>query len=63
MPNIDHTSVDAMLEVEHKHPASMRFYDGTYIPCSVKKDFEKELYKVEGVAFKGKVCGHWRNGY
>lgn len=46
MPNIDHTSIDAMLECEMK-------YEGTCIPmmglhpCYVKQDFEKELYIVE----------------
>ncbi|MBK7651394.1 MAG: TatD family hydrolase [Flammeovirgaceae bacterium] len=46
MPNVDHTSVDAMLEVEHKHPDQCISMMGLH-PCSVKKDFEKELYKVE----------------
>lgn len=45
MPNIDHTSIDAMLEVESRFEncyAMMGLH-----PCSVKKDFEKELYQVE----------------
>ncbi len=46
MPNIDHTSVDAMLEVEGKHPEQCVAMMGLH-PCSVKKDFEKELYLVE----------------
>jgi TatD DNase family protein len=46
MPNVDHTSVDAMLEVEHKHPDQCMAMMGLH-PCSVKKDFEKELYRVE----------------
>jgi len=46
MPNVDHTSVDAMLEVEHKHPDQCIAMMGLH-PCSVKKDFEKELYRVE----------------
>jgi TatD DNase family protein len=46
MPNIDHSSVDAMLEVEEKNPAHCIPMMGLH-PCSVKKDFEKELYTVE----------------
>lgn len=45
MPNVDHASIDAMLEVEAKYPeciATMGLH-----PCSVGKDFEKELYVVE----------------
>lgn len=45
MPNVDHASIDAMLEVENKYPecvATMGLH-----PCSVNKDFEKELYLVE----------------
>jgi TatD DNase family protein len=45
MPNIDHTSIDAMLEVEAKSRACFPMM-GLH-PCSVKKDFEKELYVVE----------------
>jgi TatD DNase family protein len=46
MPNIDHTSIDAMLEVEHRHPKQCFSMMGLH-PCSVKKDFESELYRVE----------------
>lgn len=46
MPNIDHTSVDEMMEVEHRHPTQCFSMMGLH-PCSVKKDFEIELYKVE----------------
>lgn len=45
LPNIDHQSIDSMLEWELKFPnciATMGLH-----PCSVKKDFEKELYIVE----------------
>ena len=45
MPNIDHTSIDSMLELESRWPecvATMGLH-----PCSVKKDFERELYIVE----------------
>ncbi|MFN3316847.1 MAG: TatD family hydrolase [Raineya sp.] len=45
LPNIDHQSIDAMLEWELKFPNCMATM-GLH-PCSVKKDFEKELYIVE----------------
>ena len=46
MPNIDHTSVDAMLEVERRNPDGCLAMMGLH-PCSVKGDFEKELQVVE----------------
>ncbi len=46
MPNIDHRSIDGMLELEEKHPDFCLPMMGLH-PCSVKKDFEKELYLVE----------------
>lgn len=46
MPNIDHTSIDHMLEVEAKNPEQCISMMGLH-PCSVNKDFEKELYHVE----------------
>ena len=46
MPNIDHTSIDAMMELELKHPTFCFATMGLH-PCSVKKDFERELYIVE----------------
>jgi len=46
MPNIDHTSIDAMMEVERKNSQRCMSMMGLH-PCSVKKDFEKELYLVE----------------
>ncbi len=45
MPNIDHTSIDNMLELESRSPmcvATMGLH-----PCYVKKDFQRELYLVE----------------
>lgn len=47
MPNIDSTSIDDMLEVEQKYSDYCTAMMGLH-PCSVKKDFEKELYQVEG---------------
>ena len=46
MPNIDHTSVDGMFELENKYPSVCFPMMGLH-PCSVNKDFEKELYVVE----------------
>jgi TatD DNase family protein len=46
MPNIDHTSIDIMLETEAKHPQQCIAMMGLH-PTSVNKDFEKELYLVE----------------
>jgi TatD DNase family protein len=46
MPNIDHTSIDGMLELESKYPTTCFPMMGLH-PCSVKNDFEKELYLVE----------------
>ena len=46
MPNIDHTSIDPMLELEHRYPQQCLAMMGLH-PCSVKKDFERELYQVE----------------
>jgi TatD DNase family protein len=46
MPNIDHTSIDRMLEVEARYTGVCRAMMGLH-PCSVKTDFESELYRVE----------------
>ena len=46
MPNIDHTSIDAMLEAEEKYPGTCIPMMGLH-PTSVNKDFERELYLVE----------------
>jgi TatD DNase family protein len=46
MPNVDHTSIDAMLELESRSQGRCFSMMGLH-PCSVKKDFEKELYLVE----------------
>ncbi|HET7178723.1 MAG TPA: TatD family hydrolase [Chryseosolibacter sp.] len=45
MPNVDHTTIDSMLEVESRH-SQCHAMMGLH-PCSVKKDFERELYIVE----------------
>jgi TatD DNase family protein len=46
MPNIDHASIDGMMEIELKAPKKYISMMGLH-PCSVKKGFEKELYLVE----------------
>ncbi len=46
MPNVDHTTIDRMLEVESRWPGCVAMM-GLH-PCSVKKDFQRELYTVEG---------------
>ncbi|TXK21992.1 TatD family deoxyribonuclease [Pontibacter qinzhouensis] len=46
MPNIDHTSIDVMLETEARHPELCLPMMGLH-PTSVQKEFEKELYLVE----------------
>jgi TatD DNase family protein len=53
MPNIDHTSIDGMLELEQKYPAVCYPMMGLH-PCHVTKDFEKELYLVESWLTKRK---------
>jgi TatD DNase family protein len=46
MPNVDHRSIDSMLEIELRYPEKCLAMMGLH-PCSVKKDFERELYLVE----------------
>lgn len=46
MPNVDHTSIDSLLQTEEDFPAVCLPMMGLH-PCSVKKDFQKELYTVE----------------
>ncbi|MCU0444203.1 MAG: TatD family hydrolase [Microscillaceae bacterium] len=46
LPNIDSESIDDMLELEAKYPQNCYAMMGLH-PCSVKADFEKELYIVE----------------
>lgn len=46
LPNIDSESIDAMLELEYRYPEYCIPMMGLH-PCSVNKNFEKELYIVE----------------
>lgn len=54
MPNVDHTTIDKMLDLESRWKechAMMGLH-----PCSVKKGFERELYIVEEWLSKRKFC-------
>jgi TatD DNase family protein len=55
MPNVDHTSIDDMLEVESRYPTMCYATMGLH-PCSVKKDFARELYIVESWLAKRKFA-------
>ena len=46
MPNIDHTSIDGMMELELSTKGSCISMMGLH-PCYIKKDFQRELYIVE----------------
>ncbi len=46
MPNVDHASIDGMMELESRSEGKCLAMMGLH-PCSVKKDFERELYIVE----------------
>jgi TatD DNase family protein len=45
MPNIDHESIEPMLEVEDKFSNTIATM-GVH-PCSIEKHFEKQLYEIE----------------
>jgi len=55
MPNIDHTSIDGMLELESRSAGTCIATMGLH-PCYVKKDFERELYIVEDWLSKRKFA-------
>lgn len=46
MPNVDHTSIDGMLDLEDRSKGVCIPMMGLH-PCYVKKDFQRELYIVE----------------
>lgn len=46
LPNIDHASIEAMLALEAQAPGQCHALMGLH-PCSVTKDFERQLYEVE----------------
>ena len=55
MPNIDHESIEDMLNVAEQYPGYCIPMMGLH-PCSVKKDFQKQLYEVEEFLSKGSFC-------
>jgi TatD DNase family protein len=61
MPNIDHSSIDGMMELEEKHQDFCISMMGLH-PCSVKRDFEKELYLVEEWLSKRKFAAIGETG-
>ena len=61
MPNIDHTSIDYMLEAEANYPDLCLPMMGLH-PCSVKKDFQKELYRIEDWLNKRRFIGIGETG-
>ncbi|HYF66872.1 MAG TPA: TatD family hydrolase [Ohtaekwangia sp.] len=46
LPNVDHTSIDNMLELESRSQGQCIAMMGLH-PCYVKKEFHRELYRVE----------------
>ena len=56
MPNIDHRTIDEMMELEANHPQQCFAMMGLH-PGSVKKDFERELYLVEDWLSKRPFAG------
>lgn len=46
MPNVDHESIEPMLELEARHPGFCYAMMGLH-PCSVDAHFERQLYEVE----------------
>ena len=69
MPNIDHTSIDGMMELESRNDSCIAMM-GLH-PCYVKKDFERELYLVESWLSKRRFAAvgeigtdlHWDNTF
>lgn len=55
MPNVDHESIDAMMEVAARYPDYCIPMMGLH-PCSVKKGFERDLYEVEDWLNRGGFC-------
>lgn len=55
MPNIDHSSIDRMLDVESRYKEICIPMMGLH-PCSVKKDFQRELYLIENWLNKKKFA-------
>ena len=58
MPNVDHTTIDDMLEVANAYPEFCIPMMGLH-PCSVTKRFENDLYEVEDWLKKGGFEPDW----
>jgi TatD DNase family protein len=56
LPNIDSTSIEAMLDLEAKHPKDCFPMMGVH-PCSIKADYKKELAIAEEWLQKRKFVG------
>jgi TatD DNase family protein len=54
MPNVDHTTIDGMLELESRSDNCFAMM-GLH-PCSVNRDFQRELYLVEDWLSKRKFA-------
>jgi TatD DNase family protein len=61
LPNIDSSSIKAMLKLEDYHPDQCRAMIGLH-PCSVKEDFEKELNIMESWLGQRKFAGIGETG-
>lgn len=55
MPNVDHESIDDMMELESRSEGMCHAMMGLH-PCSVKRGFERELYIVESWLAKRKFA-------
>jgi TatD DNase family protein len=55
LPNIDSSSIDAMLDLEAKHPTQCHAMMGLH-PCSVKENYKEELALVEDWWIKRDFC-------
>lgn len=55
LPNVDHTSIEGMLELESRFPGQCIATMGLH-PCYVKSDFQRELYLVEDWLSKRKFA-------
>jgi TatD DNase family protein len=61
LPNIDSSSIEAMLKLEESFPAQCHAMVGLH-PCSVKEDFEEELKVVEYWLEKKEFAGIGETG-
>lgn len=55
LPNIDRSSIEAMLQLEESYPQQCFAMMGLH-PCSVKEDFREELAAVEGWLSRRAFC-------